>query len=338
MPSRTLRLATLALLLYPRLASAQGVEVDHEAETQFRLGLDAANHGHAEEARIHFQESYAIDQKPGTLRNLAIAEAALPEYKVLALRHLRQWLRGGTVKPDIRERASDVLRELLAATGHIVLQGVSPGSPHVVSIDGADAYSMEQENGVIDVLQGHHTILANIGVGQKREVDVPAGATVTVRFDPTPTPPPPSVAPVSPPRASTDTQQPAPVPTVSTETAPLRIWATVGLGVGAGVLLATGLYFGAQSSSDINKAIQERSSISGTSCVGSTSALCADLSNSRSTGNTDHTVSTVLLSGSAVFAMGALASWFFLPKTRESGSVAPLVGSGTLGAQWAQTF
>ncbi len=334
-PSRTLRLATLALLHFPRQAAAQ--DVDHEAETQYRLGLEAANHGRAEEARIHFQESYAIDQKPGTLRNLAVVEAALPDYKVLALRHLRQWLRGGKGKPEVRQSAADLLRELLAATGHVILQGVDPGVAHAVTIDGTDAYSMEQEGGVIDVLQGHHTILANIGAGQKREVDVPAGATVTVRFDPSPPPTQPSVAPVPLLHPAADAH-PAPAATTSTETAPLRIWATVGLGVGAGVLLATGLYFGAQSTSDINKAVQERSSISGNSCVGSSSALCADLNNSRSTGNTDHAISTVLLTGSAVFAAGALASWFFLPKTREGSSVTPLVGSGTLGAQWAQTF
>ncbi len=340
MPPRLTRFATLALLICPRLAAAQsaaaGPTVNHEAETQYRLGLEAATNGRAEEARVHFQEAYAVDPKPATLRNLAVAEAALPNYKVIALRHLRQWLRGGTVKPAERQQATSLLHDLLAATGHVAIQGVPLASPNVVTIDGTDIYSMDQEDGVFDVFPGHHALIAKIGSGQTREVDVPAGATVTVRFDPVA---PPAQSSASPPTQShvVSPERPA-TPTASTQDSPVRLWLTVGLGVGAGVLLATGLYFGAESTSSINQAVSERNTISANSCVGSTSAVCADLINSRNTGNTDHTASIVLLTGSGVFAAGALASWFLLPKTRESGSVTPLVGSGTLGAQWVQTF
>jgi hypothetical protein len=328
------RIALLALVLCPRLALAQAAVADQEAEAQFRLGMQAVASGRAEEARIHFQEAYAIDPKSGTLKNLGLAESNLPEYKVLAISHLRRWLRDGKRKPQERDVVLEVLRELKAATGHVTVDGAPAAATRALLIDGNDANSVEQEGGVFDVLPGHHVIVANAGTqSQTREVDVSAGASVTVRFDPAASPPGASGAAPRDTIATTPIEQSAP-----NDSSSARTWATIGLGGGAVVLFATGLYFGAKSSGAYNDAVRARSGTDRSTCALATTAACSSIGDSASTARTDHTVSVVLVTGGGLMAAGAIASWILMPKGDEKRSVTPIVGSGVFGAQWLETF
>jgi hypothetical protein len=331
-PSRALRLTMLSLvLLAPGLAWAQAGNADHEADEQFRLGLEAEKHGHAEEARLHFVESYAVDAQPNTLWNLALAEAQ-SNHPLDALRHLRQWLGGPKVTPANKEVAQKVVRDMLVQTGHIAVSGVAVDA---VVIDGNDASSLVQENGVFDVMPGHHVVEARGAAGKRKtEANVTAGRTVNVRFETEPekavlTPPAPTAS------ASTNaspvtaiTEAPHAEPTEHRSFWTTRKVVVVSLGAAAAVALGVGVGFGVASQNDNNALVQDRSS---PSC----STGCNQLANDIHSQRNDSQLANGMYIGSAVLAVGAigvLASILIAPARRssEQTSIAPLllVGGG----------
>jgi hypothetical protein len=116
---------------------------------------------------------------------------------------------------------------------------------------------------------------------------------------------------------------------------------TVGFGVVAVASLAGGIGFGAASKSEGNDAQSAGSGLAPAACAGaSPPAACGTLKSDLDSQNHDHTVSTVLYVGAGVFAVGALASWFLLPKTEASSraAVVPMVGPGVAGASWVISF
>jgi hypothetical protein len=271
-------------------------------------------------------ESYAVDAQPNTLWNLALAEAQ-SNHPLDALRHLRQWLGGPKVTPANKEVAQKVVRDMLVQTGHIAVSGVAADA---VAIDGNDASSLVQENGVFDVMPGHHVVEAR-GAGGKRktEASVTAGRTVNVRFDtepeakPVPSPPAP-IASTNAPPVTAFTEAPHAEPTEHRSFWTTRKVVAVSLGAAAAVALGVGVGFGVASQNDNNALVQDRSS---PSCSTGCNQLTDDIHSQRN----DSQVANGMYIGSAVLAVGAvgvLGSILIAPEKRSSEQTS--IGCGSM--------
>src|SRR3954471_15097294 len=129
----TVALASVPAL--PRVAHADDAAVA-EAKARFEEGLDLADAGKHEPARLKFQQAYAVFKAPAVLYNLARSEQ-LTGHELEALEHFRLFLRVGTTDAKItdamRDKAKQNSIELARKVGQVEIEVPSTAR---VSVDG----------------------------------------------------------------------------------------------------------------------------------------------------------------------------------------------------------
>src|SRR4051794_11903223 len=115
----TVALASVPAL--PGVARADDAAVA-EAKQRFDEGLELADAGKHEPARLKFQQAYSVFKAPAVLYNLARSEQ-LTGHELEALEHFRLFLRVGATDVKItdamREKAKQNVTELARKVGQV---------------------------------------------------------------------------------------------------------------------------------------------------------------------------------------------------------------------------
>jgi len=318
----------LAIPVFPGVAHADDAATA-EAQARFQEGLDLADAGKPEPARLKFQQAWSVFKSPAVLYNLARAEQ-LTGHELEALEHFRLFLRVGATDVKItdamREKAKQNAAELSRKVGQVEIE-VPPSAR--VTVDGRPLEETPKDP--VPVQPGRHTIEATFD-GKVRNVSVEctAGNVVKARID-------------------FDT------PGGGTEPPPEErrgFWTTgryvgltaavVGLGaIGAGV----GFHFSATGKHDDADAKRSTLPDQNSSCSTTpTLPQCSDLKGLESDYKSASTLSTVfLVSGGALFVGGAV---LFAVSSPKNGSeppargmrVVPMASAREAGISWMGTF
>jgi hypothetical protein len=308
----------LAVPAFPAVARADDAATV-EAQARFQEGLDLADAGKHEPARLKFQQAWSVFKSPAVLYNLARAEQ-LTGHELEALEHFRLFARVGATDVKItdamREKAKQNAADLARKVGQVEIE-VPPSAR--VTVDGRPLEETPKDP--VPVQPGRHTIEATFD-GKVRNVTVEclAGNVVKARIDfDTTEPPGEERRPASPARWL--------VPTV------LGVVGLAGIGVGFG--------FGAKSQSAKSDSESLRTANPGL-CTAPALPSCDAYSSGRSDSKSAATVSYVGYIAGGAFLAGAVATLILWPKSKEqtasapargikADAVMPLLGAGTTG-------
>jgi hypothetical protein len=310
----------LAVPAFPAVAHADDVAVA-EAKARFEEGLELADAGKHEPARLKFQQAWAVFKAPAVLYNLARSEQ-LTGHDLEALDHFRLFLKVGVTDVKItdamREKAKQNVVELARKVGQIDIE-VPPTAR--VMVDGKPLEEAPKDP--IPVQPGRHTIEASFD-GKLRSVTVEctAGNVVKARieFDGPGTEPPGEPPPASSARWI--------VPTI------LGVAGLAGIGVGIGL--------GASSQSAKSDSEDIRRANPGL-CGEPAQPMCASYDSKRDDAKSAATISTVGYVAGGVLLAAAITTFVVWPKSKErsaavparglkADAVTPLIGGGTVGA------
>jgi hypothetical protein len=180
------------------------------------------------------------------------------------------------------------------------------GGPHVLRFERPGSEPVEE-----------HVVLR---AGEKARV-----LTVTLRSTTVATPPG---------TAEPETAEPEPV-TPPPEPEPMlsaRHVTAAALVLGALGAAGTGVFFLTQASSESQSASQLRGALPTNACVGGSSSLCSNLSQTVSQQHTDENVATSLFVGSGILLAGAVAAWALWPShdAPQTSGLAPVPGGAVL--------
>jgi hypothetical protein len=95
----------------------------------------------------------------------------------------------------------------------------------------------------------------------------------------------------------------------------------------------TGVFFVTQASSESQSASQLRATLPTNTCVGVSSPLCSNLSQTVNQQHTDENIATSLFVGSGILLAGAIAAWVFWPSSHDApqpSGLAPVPGGAVL--------
>lgn len=311
----------LAVPAFPGSARADDASVV-EAKARFEEGLELADAGKAEPARLKFQQAWAVFKAPAVLYNLARAEQ-LTGHDMEALEHFRLFLRIGATDVKItdamRDKAKQNVAELAKKVGQVDIE--VPASARV-SVDGKPLDETPKEP--VALPPGRHTIEATFD-GRVRSVTVEcvAGNVVKARIDF-------EAAGTEPPGE----QRPKGsaywvVPTI------LGVAGLAGIGVGIG--FAASSQSAKSDSEDIRRANPSL-------CTAPPEASCETYRSKRSDAESASTLSYVgYIAGGALLAGAAVTAIVLWPRSKErtgkapsrsigADAVAPIVGGGAYGA------
>jgi hypothetical protein len=316
----------LAVPAFPAVAHADDVAVV-EAKARFEEGLELADAGKHEAARLKFQQAWAVFKAPAVLYNLARTEQ-LTGHELEALDHFRVFLKIGATDVKItdamREKAKQNVVELARKVGQVDIE--VPPTARVV-VDGRPLEEAPKDP--VPVQPGRHTIEASFD-GKLRSITVEctAGNVVKARID------------FDGPGSGTEPPGEE----------PRGFWTTgrvVGLSVAVVGLagLGTGVAFGLGASSKHDDADAKRSTLpdSKASCaLNPVLPQCAELKTLESDYKSASTLSTVfLVSGGALVVGGAVLFIVSSPKRSEPTRgmrVVPMATSKEAGISWMGTF
>lgn len=309
-------LSVAALTAVPTVAHADDAAVA-EAQQRFQEGLDLADAGKHEPARLKFQQAWAVFKSPAVLYNLARTEQ-LTGHELEALEHFRAFVKisqtDAKITDAMREKARQNADDLAKKVGQIELE-VPPAAR--VTVDGKPVESITDP---VPVRPGSHKVEATFeGKSKHVSVDCSAGAIVKAKIEF---------------EASGFTEPPReghrPMPTgkwlVPT------IMGVVGLG---GIGLGIGMAASSQSAKDESETL--RKDTQGLCApVGGNPDKCAEYRAKRDDASSTATISYVGYIAGGVLLAGALVTYFIwpTPKERSSGvTVKPAVGFGSVGFQ-----
>lgn len=299
--------STLALTAAPRPARADDAAVA-EAQRRFGEGLDLADAGKHEEARLKFQQAAAVLKAPSVLFNLARAEQ-LTGHDLEAVDHFRQFLRASEHDPKITDAMRDKARQhigaLSAKLGQIEVD-VPAGAR--VTVDGAPAPEAPSEP--VAVKPGRHVVEATFeGRVKSVTVDAAAGAVAkaTIVFEA-------GGARDAAPAAGGPFTEPPP----ASPSRPDMTRFVVGGAIGAAGLVGVGLGVGFGLSSQGSKSDAEdiRRANPGL-CALPATAACAAYDEKRSDAESAATISTVGYVAGGLLVAGAVATVLLWPRAAE---------------------
>jgi hypothetical protein len=170
-----------AVPVFPGVAHADDAAVV-EAKARFEEGLELADAGKAEPARLKFQQAWAVFKAPAVLYNLARAEQ-LTGHDLEALEHFKLFLKVGATDVKItdamRDKAKQNAAELAKKVGQVDIE-VPPTAR--VSVDGKPLEETPKDP--VAVQPGRHTIEASFD-GRVKSVTVEclAGNVVKARIE-----------------------------------------------------------------------------------------------------------------------------------------------------------
>jgi hypothetical protein len=292
-----------------------------EAKERFKEGIELADAGKHEPARLKFQQAWAVFKSPTLLFNLARTEQ-LTGRDLEAVEHYRLFVKIAATDIKVTDAMRDKARQNLVELGRKVGQ-VDIDAPKAarLTVDGKPLDETPSEP--VAVAPGKHVIEATFE-GRVRSVTVECGAGATVKarieFEAV---------------AGGNTEPPPPGGGHSG-------WSTGRIvtvsALSAGAIVGGVLFFvfhgKAQGNVDDAKAL-----LNGGSCIGVTSPECTKAASLKSDRDSNVTLSTVSLIAGGALAAGAVATALLWPKgTMESARLTPMVGAGVAGANLVGSF
>ena len=324
--SLTLAFLTAALAsvpLVPSVARADDAAVA-EAKKRFDEGLELADTGKHEPARLKFQQAWSVFKAPAVLYNLARAEQ-LTGHELEALEHFKLFLKVAAsdvkVTDAMRDKAKQNVSELAPKVGQVDID-VPPTAR--VTVDGKPLDEMPREP--VPVQPGRHRIEATFeGKVKSVSVDCAAGGVTKAKIDFDA-----GGAITEPPHEGQESRGAGRVilPVV------LGVAGLAGIGMGVGFASSSN-----SSRSDSEKLRRESPGL----CSPPETAQCATYDSKRSDADSASTISAVGYIAGGVLLAGAVATFVFWPRPRERAgsstqkgitaeSLHPLIGNSTLGA------
>ena len=309
----------LAVPVFPAVARADDAATA-EAQARFQEGLDLADAGKHEPARLKFQQAWSVFKSPAVLYNLARSEQ-LTGHELEALEHFRLFLRVGATDVKItdamREKAKQNAAELSRKVGQVDIE--VPASARV-TVDGKALEETPKDP--VPVQPGRHTIEATFD-GKVRNVSVEclAGNVVKARID------------FDTPGGGTEPPR---------EEAHGGGWSTGKIvtvsALSAGAIAGGVLFFvfhgKAQGNVDDSKAL-----LNGGSCIGVTNDVCTKAASLKDDRDSNVTLSTVSIIAGGVLAAGAITAAVLWPgRSREAARITPIVAPGYGGASFVGSF
>ncbi len=316
---RTLRtLLVVTMLTIPGVARADDAAVA-EAQQRFQEGLELADAGKHEPARLKFQQAWAVFKSPAVLYNLARTEQ-LTGHELEALEHFRLFVKVSATDAKItdamRNKARENADELAKRVGQIEVEAPSAAR---VTVDGKPVESIAEP---VPVIPGRHKVEATFeGKLRSVSVDCTAGnvAHAKIVFEAA------SGAPgiTEPPREA-DRRMPTGkwlVPTI------LGVAGLAGIGVGIGMAASSQ---SAKTDSESKRAV-------GICAPGKEGdAACVAYKSRRDDAESAATISYVGYITGGVLAAAALVTYFVWPMPKEQSTgltVTPRVGVGSVGLE-----
>lgn len=312
------RAATLGVALScasPAFAQKSDDTTMAEAKQRFQEGINFADAGNHEAARLKFNQAWSLLKSPAVLYNLARSEQ-LSGHPVEALEHYRLFAKMGSdpkVTEQQKQRASENIAQLSEKVGQIAID--APANAHV-TIDGK-AVEWNPNSDPIPVLPGKHEVATTVdGKPTSVTVECTPGTVTRAKL----------VAPAPPPAAPPPATTPAPAPVTVTpvpESGP-GFWTTgraVGAGLaGAGLIgVGVGIVFQLKANSIVDDIDKEKAGLAGnnsycTAPVAQERAdKCHDLSTKADDVKSAETLRSVFLIGGGALLAGGVALFLLSP-------------------------
>lgn len=314
-----------AALAFSTLAHADDVAIA-EAQTRFNEGLELADDGKYEEARLKYLQAAAVLNKvPAVLFNLATMEMRTG-HEMEAIEHFRAFLRvensDTRITDSMREKAKRYSAELLKKVGQINV--IAPTGTQL-SVNGKRLDEFPKDS--IVVTAGRHT-LEGAFQGKIKSVTVHVNqgeiATAKLDFD------------------DGGTTYASPEGSEARRTA-AGFAVPIALGVlGIGGVVMGGI-FGAASQSSKDEAESLRRASPGL-CAQPASAACNQYDDKRSSAESQATLAWVGYVSGGVLLAASVATFVFWPRSEKSSTSAqgmrltPLVGPRVGGASFQLSF
>ena len=311
----TVALASVPAL--PGMARADDAAVV-EAKARFEEGLELADAGKHEAARLKFQQAYSVFKAPAVLYNLARSEQ-LTGHEMEALEHFRLFLRVGATDVKItdamREKAKQNAADLSRKVSQVEIEVPSTAR---VTVDGKPLEEMPREP--VPVQPGKHTIEATFdGRVKSVSVECKAGSVVKAKIEFE------TGAFVEPPPGGGKS---------GWSTGRIVTVGALSAGAIAGGVLAFVFHGAAKGNVDDSKAL-----LNGGSCIGVSNTECTRAASLKDDRDSNVTLSTVSLIAGGTFAAGAIAAALLWPKSStESARITPIVAPGYGGATFVGRF
>jgi hypothetical protein len=274
-----------------------------------------------------FSDLYESTAETKYLWDLALAEYD-GERAFDAYTHLRTYESKEDAVPRLAEKAREFEQKLQPKLGHVVIR--APAGAEVL-VDGTIRGNAPLADAVVVDPDKPHTLAIHSATAeQERQIPAPGITTVEVTLT-FPIAAPVVVVPPPPPAG----------PVTHVERAPLRLWLTIGLGVGAVASGVGAVYLGAKSSSDSTRADQIAAGLSPSACFHTSTTSCSALHSTIVSQENEHVASVFLYVGAGALAAAAAAAWIFLPRDHvvtERAALAPMLGPHVAGLSLTETF
>lgn len=290
-----------------------------EAQARFNEGLQLADAGKNEEARLKFTQAVAVLKAPAVLFNLARVEQ-LTGHEMEALAHYKQFLKAAETDPKVtdamREKTRGYIAELSKKAGQIDIDAPPDAR---VSIDGKPLEAPATEP--VHVAPGRHVVEAAFqGKVKSVAVDCTAGNVSKARLD----------------FENGGTEPPREEEKKTWSTGKVVTVAALGAGAVAGGVLF--FVFRGQAQSNVEDA---QAVLKGSGCVGVTGdSRCDQAATLKNDRDSNQTISNVALIGGITLAAGALGTAFLWPnaKKEQAARATPVVGPGFAGMTLGGSF
>jgi len=285
-----------------------------EAQARFKEGLDLADAGNQEAARLKFQQAWSVYKSAAVLYNLARSEQ-LTGHDIEAFQHFREFLKTGPdpkITAEHRKKAEDNVTALAAKLGQIDV--TAPPNARV-TVDGQVAPEAVREP--VPVSPGRHVVEATFeGRIKSITVECGAGATTKARIE----------FETNGNGGNNRTTEPPPVVEERTSSSRYIVPGVIGgvglVGIGVGVVFA----LSSQSAKDDEDALRKPGI-----CTNTTSPECQALDDKRSSVTTKGTIATVGYVAGGVLLAAAVVTYLVWPSSKVTVTGDANRNGGTMG-------
>jgi hypothetical protein len=314
-------------------------EPPSDADRAYAAGVAAFKQHDYEAARASFLKSLELAPRTATRLNVALAEF-YSGHALEALTHFRQFVAAPDAAPGrVEEVRTTMLPRVEAQIGRIQIEAPTGVT---VLVDGVKVGTAPL-GGPDEVMPGPHTVTAVGGSGRLASITLQAIAGEVVHARIVGEEPAGTSAPVAPATASTPLAPESSPPGFGGWT-PAKKVTVIALGSGTVVSLGLGITFGLRWFAEKHSVDTFRQGLSLSTCAPNEGqalpATCSQLQEMLNTQATDGRLADVFYVGTAVFAVGAAASWIFWPSAKRGEAqawVLPMVGRSN-GLEFGASF
>lgn len=307
-------LSVAALSAVPSAAHADDAAVA-EAQQRFQEGLDLADAGKHEPARLKFQQAWSVFKSPAVLFNLARTEQ-LTGHELEALEHFRQFVKISQTDAKITDAMRDKARQNTEELGRKLGQiSVEVPATARVTVDGKPVDSIADP---VPVRPGNHKVEATFeGKTKNVSVDCTAGVVVKAKIE-----------------FEAGFTEPPGEGHRSMPTGKWLVPTIMGVAGLAGIGLGIGMAASSNSAKDDSEALRDATQGLCAPAPGGDAAKCAEYRGKREDASSAATISYVGYIAGGVLLAGAVVTYFVWPMKQERTSgvtVRPNVGFGSVG-------